>query len=360
MTSRLDPYTVLGIPRTASSEEVKQAYQEKSTDSPVDSDLHRAYSILSDQDRREAYDGWNQSTGSLEEESFSEAHTPAPSPEDLNDILEELVGLVGLAPVKQEVSAILALAALQQKRSTVGLATKTLSNHMVFVGPPGTGKTTVARLVGRALHSMGLLSTGHFIEVDRGDLVGEYIGHTAVKTSQAITSALGGVLFIDEAYALHKELAGDHADFGREAIETLMKRMEDERENLVVIVAGYPQEMEQFLESNPGLSSRFTRTVEFPDYTPSELVEILHIMAEEEEYRLAPAVVEKAEDLLWAAHAGRTRSFGNARTVRNILEGAIRAHAARLFDIENPTYEQLETLQPEDLPDVLDRKELEA
>jgi SpoVK/Ycf46/Vps4 family AAA+-type ATPase len=199
---------------------------------------------------------------------------------------------------------------------------------MVFVGPPGTGKTTIARLLGSIFRALGLLSKGHLTEVDRAELVAGYVGQTAIKTDAVVKDALGGVLFIDEAYSLAPEDSG--SDFGDEAIETLLKLMEDHRDDLVVIAAGYRDRMESFIESNPGLRSRFTRFIDFPDYSPDELTAIFTQMAEEDAYTLGPGALEAVKAILVKEYESRNENFGNARLVRNLFERSLTAQANRI------------------------------
>jgi stage V sporulation protein K len=199
---------------------------------------------------------------------------------------------------------------------------------MVFYGPPGTGKTTIARLVGAIFHSLGLLSKGHLVEVDRAELVAGYVGQTAIKTDKVVQEAIGGVLFIDEAYSLAP--GNSDQDFGRESIETILKLMEDHRDDLVVIAAGYRDRMEEFLESNPGLRSRFTRFIDFPDYSPEELTLIFERMVTDEGYTLAFGALDAVKTILHREHAARGDNFGNARLVRNLFERCLTSQANRL------------------------------
>jgi len=272
---------------------------------------------------------------------------PGVSEEDLNAILKELDAMVGLTPVKAEVHRAANFARLQVLRKQQGLPAVQASLHSVFFGNPGTGKTTVARLMGRIYKSLGLLRRGHVVECDRGRLVAEYVGQTAVRTHAAIDSALDGILFIDEAYAL----AGRGAeDFGAEAIETLLKRMEDERDRLIVIVAGYSKPMEQFIASNPGLESRFTNYLNFPDYQPDELLEIFHRMASQSGLVCSPEAERKARELTVKLYAARNEQFGNAREMRNLFESSVRNQCTRLAESGRCDRDALTTLLPEDLP----------
>ncbi len=267
--------------------------------------------------------------------------TPLPEPKTLDELLAELDALVGLAAVKAEIHRQVALLKVEGKRAAAGLKTPTITRHLVFVGNPGTGKTTVARLVGGIYRALGLLSKGQLVEVDRSELVAGYLGQTAIKTAEVVKSAQGGVLFIDEAYAL----AGDQ--YGTEAVDTLVKEMEDKRDDLVVIVAGYPVPMEFFIAQNPGLASRFRTTIDFADYTDDELVGIFRKLAAAADYDVDDAVESRFQELL--AAVVRDSTFGNGRYSRNILEAAIGRHAWRLRDVDEPTIEQLRTLLAEDL-----------
>lgn len=259
----------------------------------------------------------------------------------------ELDRLIGLDGVKEQIRTVANVARVQRARETHGLPQTTLSHHLVFTGPPGTGKTTVARLIGLIYKGLGILPEGHFREAARQDLVAEYVGQTAVKTNAIIDSALGGVLFIDEAYSLTPPDAMH--DFGREAVETLLKRMEDDRDQLVVIVAGYEQEMRRFLESNPGLRSRFGATIAFPDYSPQELEQIYERLATHQGYALTPAAQVVVAERLQRAWAGRDRSFSNGRLVRNFFEDTIAAQANRVADLPLDR-NLLLAIQVEDIP----------
>ncbi|MDR3459294.1 MAG: AAA family ATPase [Verrucomicrobiae bacterium] len=276
---------------------------------------------------------------------------PGVSEEDLTAIFKELDTLVGLEPVKTEVHRATDFARMQVLRRDQGLPVVKASLHSAFFGNPGTGKTTVARLMGRIYKSLGLLKRGHVVECDRGRLVAEYVGQTAVRTHAAIDSAMDGILFIDEAYAL----AGRGAeDFGNEAIETLLKRMEDDRGRLIVIVAGYDQPMKQFINSNPGLQSRFTNYLNFPDYPPADLLEIFQRMAAQSGLVGSTEAEKKVLALCNRLYAARDEKFGNAREMRNLFEAAVRNQSTRLVASGQCDHQALTTLLPEDIPDNFD------
>jgi hypothetical protein len=267
--------------------------------------------------------------------------------EALEPLLAELNALIGLDRVKRDVTTMVNLARMVRQRESAGLPPPPVSRHLVFVGNPGTGKTTVARLYGRLLRALGMLTSGHLTEAGRSDLVGEYVGHTAPKTEAVFRRALGGVLFIDEAYSLAPR--GMASDFGQEALATLVKLMEDHRDQVVVIVAGYPEDMHRFVGANPGLASRFTRTLHFDDYSADDLVGIVSHQAAEHRYELpAPALTAVGE---FFGQLVRTEGFGNGRTARQVFQRMTERHAQRVSLLAEPTPEDLSLLLPDDLPE---------
>ncbi|GAA4701549.1 AAA family ATPase [Brevibacillus fulvus] len=274
---------------------------------------------------------------------------------NLAALFEELEELVGLQEAKKTIYEIFALLRVNKQREKHQLKTEKQVLHMVFKGNPGTGKTTVARIVGRIFKEVGILTKGHLIEVERADLVGEFIGHTAQKTRDLIKKAMGGVLFIDEAYSLAR---GGEKDFGKEAIDCLTKALEDSGNDFICIIAGYNDEMEQFLDLNPGLPSRFPIQIQFQNYDVEQLLEIAKIMAKSKEYELAPEALEKIRRKLFALlHDPFYDNFSNARYIRNIIEKAIRLQAVRLLKMESPKLGDLLTLKEEDFSFLFESKQ---
>lgn len=265
------------------------------------------------------------------------------------DPYEELNSLIGLEDVKKEVRSLANFVRVQKQREKQGLKSVSMSYHCVFTGNPGTGKTTIARILARIFKDLGVVKKGHLVETDRSGLVAEYVGQTAVKTNAVVDSALGGVLFIDEAYALTDQQKG--GDYGGEAISTLLKRMEDDRDNLIVIVAGYTNEMKRFVESNPGLQSRFTRYIDFPDYSSGELFDIFKMRMSKYSYKLDADAEQFLRKDLANTVAHKSRNFGNARYVRNLFEKAISNQANRLASQKELTTEELSRISLEDITD---------
>lgn len=270
----------------------------------------------------------------------------APETPNLDELLAKLDSLVGLEKVKANVKSLINLMKVRKLREENGLKVPPVSLHMVFMGNPGTGKTTVARLIAQLYCAIGVLSKGQLVEVDRSGLVAGYVGQTAQKTSEVIQKAMGGVLFIDEAYALTSK---EGNDFGQEAVETLLKAMEDNRDDLVVIVAGYEDLMEDFISSNPGLESRFNRYFMFEDYNGQELFDIFKLQCDSNMYVLNEETEAFAKAHFSSMYECRDENFGNGRDVRNFFENAIAAHSDRVSQIEAPTKDDLMTLLKEDL-----------
>ncbi len=281
-------------------------------------------------------------------EKAPEAGEQSPAKPSLEELLAQLDDLVGLEAVKKDVKSMINLIKVRKLREETGLPVPPMSLHMVFMGNPGTGKTTVARLLGGLYAAIGALSKGQLVEVDRSGLVAGYVGQTAIKTQEVIQSALGGVLFIDEAYSLS---SGGENDFGREAIETLLKAMEDHRKDLVVIVAGYSGPMEGFLTSNPGLESRFNKYITFPDYTGPELNAIFRSLCEKNGYVLDGEGEAFAEEYFQSLYESRDENFGNGRDVRNCFEDMILRQANRVAAMEAPGREDLMTFTAADFSD---------
>lgn len=275
----------------------------------------------------------------------SHSGMPNEKTHDLAKIKEELYGLVGLKSVKQTIEEICAFVQIQKRRQRVNLVTESQVLHMIFKGNPGTGKTTVARILARLFKELGVLPKGHLVEVERADLVGEYIGHTAQKTREQLKKATGGILFIDEAYSLAR---GGSKDFGKEAIDALVKGMEDNKDSLILILAGYKQEMQRFLEINPGLRSRFPIHIDFPDYTTGELLSIADLMLKKRQYYLDKGGREELR-LIIEAQSRQHQHSGNARLVRNLIERAIRLQAVRLVEKEHVTRDELMAITREDV-----------
>lgn len=271
----------------------------------------------------------------------------SPERPNLDELLNELDSLVGLDKIKKNVRSLINLAKVRKLREEQGMPVPAMSLHLVFMGNPGTGKTTVARLISQLYYAIGVLSKGQLVEVDRSGLVAGFVGQTAIKTSEAVKKAIGGVLFVDEAYALTSKDGTN--DFGHEAVETILKAMEDNRNDLVVIVAGYEELMEEFISSNPGLESRFNRYFVFEDYSGGQLFDILKSMCDKNSYTLNEEATQFCKSHLEAVYETRDENFGNARHVRNLFENIISVHSDRVATIEAPDREDLMTVIKEDV-----------
>lgn len=287
-------------------------------------------------------------TGQAEPDSqgYATAQLPDPPPRPLEDLLAELDDLVGLTEVKARVHLVADMLQVQRLRAERGLPTIETSHHLVFTGNPGTGKTTVARLLAQIYRTLGVVARGHLVETDRAGLVAGFVGQTAPMVTAKFDEADEGMLFIDEAYTLAR---GNESDFGREAIDQIVKLMEDRRDRVVLVVAGYPEEMETLLSTNPGLRSRFPTVIEFPDYSDDEIVLIVETIGTKQQYLLDTSAREKLRRVLRATP--RTKGFGNARVGRNLYEAAITRHASRVMRMEVQTDDVLTTLTAEDVPE---------
>lgn len=288
--------------------------------------------------------------GLLRPDKKSEPVTKGEKPEqkeDINDLMAELNSLTGLKTVKEDLNALINLMRVQKMREENGMKQTGINKHMVFMGNPGTGKTTVARLLAEIYAGIGVVEKGHLVEVDRSGLVSGYIGQTAMKVQDVVEEALGGILFVDEAYTLTSSKGQN--DFGQEAVDTLLKAMEDHRDDLIVIVAGYTDLMQEFLDSNPGLRSRFNKYIMFEDYTAEEQVEIFRFMCKGMDYVLSKEAAEEAERFFKDRNENKPETYANARDVRNYLEKAISNQATRIVQLKNVDKETLETLEKEDL-----------
>ncbi len=271
--------------------------------------------------------------------------TADPPARPIDELLDELDALVGLDGVKHEVKLVTNLLRVQKIRATRGLPVLDQSRHLIFTGNPGTGKTTVARLLAQIYRTLGVVERGHLVETDRAGLVAGYVGQTAPLVLARFEEADQGVLLIDEAYAL---VRGGERDFGREAIDTIVKLIEDRRDRIVVVMAGYPDEMEELIASNPGLRSRFPKVIHFPDYTTDELLRIIDTLGDKGGYRLDPGARARAR--IWLDAITRDKGFGNGRTARNLFEYAVSTQATRLAPVDTPTDEQLTILLADDIP----------
>jgi stage V sporulation protein K len=293
--------------------------------------------------------GGEAKTGGAAKEAAGEAAPDEESkpPRPLEELLAELDTLVGLERVKRDVRQLINFLKVQRMREEQKLKTMPASRHLVFYGNPGTGKTTVARLLAQVYRTLGTLRRGHLVETDRAGLVAGYVGQTAIKTKEVTERALGGVLFIDEAYTLSQ---GGGGDFGREAVETLLKMMEDHRGDLVVIVAGYTAKMQDFLDSNPGLRSRFNKHLRFEDYDTAQLVQIFKNFAARADFRLTPAAESELTRLFDSLARARDETFGNARTARNLFEMAVSRQADRIVSLPKVDRDILTNIEPEDIP----------
>ena len=264
----------------------------------------------------------------------------------IEEVLKDLNGLTGMQNVKAEVQRLIATCRANKMREAQGIEAPTMSYNFVFTGNPGTGKTTVARIIAKAFRALGILDRGHLVETDRSGLVAAYAGQTALKTNKLIDSAVGGILFIDEAYQLNQ---GQNDTYGSEAVATLLKRMEDERGRIVVIIAGYKGDMKRFMDINPGLESRFNRVIDFPDFSTKDLATIFRQMAKKNKYTLSPDVEHWIEPYIGLSTKTRDKNFGNGRWVRNLFEKTVERQSLRIVELKDPPPEELTTIRMKDV-----------
>lgn len=335
----VDTYKLFGQKMMASQHECNEVASRKMT----------AY-IDKMTDFLKEYGVFHTSSDKLYPVSFATNDVKECDPKELEKMLEEFNALVGLTSVKKEVNSLVNLLKVQKLRMDAGLPVSDVSKHMVFSGNPGTGKTTVARTLANIYKNLGIIKGGQLVEVDRSGLVMGHIGQTAIKVMEVVDSAIGGILFIDEAYTL--TVGKGESDFGQEAVDTLLKAMEDHRNDLIVIVAGYPELMDEFLNSNPGLKSRFNKFINFEDYTPEEQFAILESMCAKQKYILSEEAKSYTLEFFTERMKQPELNFANARDVRNYLEKAIANHASRVVNIEDASVEDLQMIKIEDVKSI--------